>query len=70
MTQGIDEAITAAAARIGSAITAEATPGPDAAGGCIASLTEAVMGITAGLFRVAEALDGIAEAIRDGQDNQ
>ena len=41
--------------------------GTDAAGGHIESLTESVMGVTSGLFRIAEAIDNLAEAVRDGQ---
>jgi len=42
--------------KLGYAITPDAFPGHDEAGGTVASLTEAVMGITAGLFAVAEAI--------------
>lgn len=42
-------------------------PGHDATGGTVASLTEAVMGMTAALVQVAEGLRDIAEAIREGQ---
>jgi hypothetical protein len=60
------------AAAIGDALTAIAnaiTPraalrGRDAAGGAVESLTEAAMGITAGLVQIAEALNNVADAIR------
>lgn len=39
--------------------------GEDATGGKVASLTEAVMGITAGLCKVAEAIGDLAEAVRE-----
>lgn len=39
--------------------------GNDAAGGHVASLTEAVMGVTRGLCCIAEALDNVAQAIRE-----
>lgn len=39
--------------------------GTDAMGGSVGSLTEAVCGITAGLAAVAEAMNNIADAIRD-----
>lgn len=44
-------------------------PGSDPGGGHVASLTEAVMGNTAGLFAIAEALDNVAQAIRDFSDD-
>ena len=37
--------------------------GEDAAGGHVASLTEAVMGITNGLYAIAESIDNRAAAI-------
>lgn len=58
------EVLARAIRAVGDAITPPAAPGHDAAGGTVASLTEAVMGVTAGLVQVAEALDGIADAIR------
>ena len=39
--------------------------GEDATGGCVHSLTEAVMGITAGLVRIAEAIDGLSNSISE-----
>lgn len=42
-----------------------ALPGHDAAGGTICSLTESVMGVTAGLYAIASAISDLAEAIRD-----
>jgi hypothetical protein len=50
---------------IANAITPSMAAGKDAAGGTIASLTEAVMGITAGLVRIADAIQEMAEAIRE-----
>jgi hypothetical protein len=45
-----------------SAITPLDTgPGTDAAGGTITSLTEAVMGVTAGLMAIASAVEHLAE---------
>ena len=38
-------------------------PGHDAAGGHVASLTEAVMGMTCGLMRIAEAIELLAGSI-------
>jgi len=45
-----------------------ALPGQDATGGRIESLTEAVMGVTAGLVRIAEAIGDLAEAVRERDD--
>lgn len=42
-----------------------ALPGNDAAGGTVNSLTEAVMGVTAGLVRIADAISDLAEAVRE-----
>jgi hypothetical protein len=47
------------------AITPEAAPGHDESGGTVLSLTEAVMGITAGLHRIAESIGDLAEAVRE-----
>ena len=37
----------------------------DANDGYVASLTEAVMGITGGLVRIADAIEDLAEAVRE-----
>jgi hypothetical protein len=50
--------------KIAEAITPTASPGLDATGGTVASLTEAVMGITGGLVQVANAIESLADAIR------
>lgn len=53
-----------AAKQIANAITPiGSVAGTDASGGRIASLTEAVVGITAGLFRIADAIEGLADAV-------
>jgi hypothetical protein len=50
--------------QIARAITPDdAMPGHDATGRTVASLTEAVMGITAGLYRVAEAISRVADVL-------
>lgn len=49
--------------RIASAITPVAVAGKDAAGGHVESLTEAVMGLTRGLFAISESIDHLAEAV-------
>jgi len=51
---------------VAGAITPHDTvPGHDAAGGTVASLTEAVMGNTAGLMAIAQAIETLAEAVRE-----
>lgn len=52
----------------GKRITETAVPGNDAAGGVVGCLTEAVMGITAGLCRIAESINNLAEAVREQKD--
>ena len=51
--------------RIANAIGGTGAPGHDATGGCVDSLTEAVMGTTAGLVQIANAISDLAEAIRE-----
>lgn len=47
--------------RIAEAITPRNTaPGRDACGGTVDSLTEAVMGLTAGMARIAESIESLA----------
>ncbi len=50
------------------AITVTAAAGTDAAGGHVSCLTEAVMGITAGLFSIAAALESVADALASKED--
>lgn len=51
---------------IANAITPTgAAPAPDANGGFVASLTEAVMGCSAGLSEIAQALNRLACAVED-----
>lgn len=45
-----------------------AASGKDAEGGHVGSLTEAVMGMTAGLCKIAEAIDGLADAVRETKE--
>jgi hypothetical protein len=42
-----------------------ALAGTDAAGGRVESLTEAVMGVTSGLLEIADAINNLAEAVRE-----
>jgi hypothetical protein len=54
--------------KIADSITpVDAAPGRDFVGGHVESLTEAVMGMTAAIVQVADALYDIATALRDGQ---
>jgi len=54
----IDSLVTQAS-RVAQAIVADAGPGTDASGGTITSLTEAVMGVTAGLHAIADAINNL-----------
>lgn len=56
--------LAGAARKIGNAITPTVAGGNDATGGHVESLTEAVMGITSGLVRVAESISDLADAVR------
>lgn len=57
------------AERIAGAITPlTASPGHDATGGSVLSLTEAAMGVTAGLVRIADAIESLADAVRSRRD--
>jgi hypothetical protein len=60
-----DNEIAVAVRKLAVAVTADAAAGKDAFGGHVASLTEAVMGITTGLARIAGALESVAQAIAD-----
>ena len=55
-----------AARKIASAILpADAAAGTCATGGTVDSLTEAVMGVTAGLVRIADSISELADAVRE-----
>ncbi len=57
--------------RVAGAITPQGSlAGEDATGGRVSSLTEAVMGITAGLVRVAEAIEGLSGAIKQAEKRE
>jgi hypothetical protein len=47
-----------------------AAPGQDAGGGYVGSLTEAVMGVSGGLFAIAGAIDRLAAAIQPQGERQ
>jgi hypothetical protein len=66
-TDKIVESVNYLARSIGDAITAHGAPGHDEAGGTVASLTEAVMGVTAGLCKIASAIEHLAEAVEDSK---
>lgn len=53
---------------VAHAILAPAAMGHDAAGGAVDSLTEAVMGVTAGLVQIADAISDLAAAVRERQE--
>lgn len=60
----VDDIATCTAKIIANAITpVGAMAGLDKAGGRVASLTEAVIGMTAGLFAIAESIEKLADAI-------
>ncbi len=52
--------------RIGAAITPNVDGKHDESGGFVTSLTEAAMGTTTALMRIADALNNVADAIREG----
>ena len=66
----LDEELANNVRRIANAITSPVLAGTDEAGGRIESLTEAVMGITAGLFAISRAIDRLADASEDATDRQ
>lgn len=49
--------------RLADSITPNLAPGIDATGSPVGSLTEAVCGATAGLVRIAHAIDSLADAV-------
>lgn len=57
------ENLADSAKKIGVAITPIAAAGKDANGGHVESLTEAVMGMTGGLVKIAEAIESLANSI-------
>jgi hypothetical protein len=61
---GLAEAVRALA----RAVTPVETGAEDAAGTYVESLTEAMMGVTGGLVRIAEAINDLADAMRERGD--
>jgi hypothetical protein len=64
------DTIVGAADKIADAITAPVAPGTDASGGTVTCLTEAVMGVSAALNRIADAIDGLSGSISEGLRDQ
>lgn len=60
-------ALKAALTPLTEAIGGRGAPGHDAAGGTVDSLTEAVMGVTAGLCRIADAIEAHTAAMEDSR---
>jgi hypothetical protein len=60
--QELTEEMVHAVNRVAHAITADAAGGRDENGGYVSSLTEAVMGMTAGLLKIAEAINSSSES--------
>ncbi len=63
LTDAVEE-LANSQSKIALAITAGCSEGTDATGGKVLSLTEAVMGVTSGLCKIADAISDLAEAIR------
>ena len=62
----IGAAVSDGLGKLARAITPlSALAGTDAAGGRVESLTEAVMGVTAGLVQIASAITDLADAVRE-----
>lgn len=65
----IDKLASAVRSAAHAILPAGTAPGHDATGGTIDSLTEAVMGVTAGLCKIADSISDLAQAVREGQSN-
>jgi hypothetical protein len=61
------DAIETAGRRIAEAISPMIPGSSDASGGHVESLTEAVMGVTAGLCSIAAAIEHLAEAVESSR---
>jgi hypothetical protein len=60
------DVLAEATLRVGKAIDIDTEIGAtDATGGNVRSLSEAVMGVTAGLVRIADSVNNLAEAVRE-----
>lgn len=65
MKQEEVDKITRAMVKIAYAISSDAAPGQDAAGGIVDCLTASMMGVTAGLCQIADSIENLAEAVRE-----
>lgn len=63
--QNLSEQVSLGLSELSSSITPHNASGTDATGGTVGSLTEAVMGATAGLVKIAEAIHNLADAVRE-----
>lgn len=65
----LSEELVRAVRKVGNAITdGGASPGPDDTGGQVGCLTEAVMGMTSALVKIADSIHDLAEAVREHQE--
>jgi hypothetical protein len=60
--------LAGSAKRIAVAIDGDSAPGTDACGGHVGCATEALMGVTAGLVKIANAIHDLAEAVRESNE--
>lgn len=63
----VAERLAMATLSVAHAITANAQPGRDAFGNHVGSLTEAVLGVTEGLGRIADSISELAAAVLAGK---
>lgn len=56
--------------KVANSITASASGDRDESGTFVTSLTESVMGVTAGLVKIAEAIETLADAVADSNRNK
>jgi hypothetical protein len=63
------DGIIRALSSVALAITTNASPGTDETGGFVASLTEAVMGVSAGLIRISESIELLAHAVENANES-
>ncbi len=66
VVDALDRLASCAGAIARAILPPDTMPGHDAAGGTVASLTEAIMGMTAGLVQIATAIHDLADAVREG----
>jgi hypothetical protein len=61
------ESLVSVVETVAKSITDDCSGADDASGGHVRCLTESVMGMTAGLMKIADAIDNHAEAIRESK---